>query len=183
MSPADLTNDPWAFGPWCFVVDTVRLLDEPIPCRGMQGWWPLEEHLRARLSALCPMGTYVTSALTLLQPYASAIACGPKRVENRPTRRGIPPGGVWLGLHAGKALHCPSDWYDDSPGAPRRAEQAEDWVDQELTAWRVGEDGEPSWPDAPPVDQLPRGCLLGVMRIVECLRFPDEGPLFGGSHV
>jgi hypothetical protein len=32
----------WAFGPWCHVVGEKFILPEPIPCRGMQGWWPVE---------------------------------------------------------------------------------------------------------------------------------------------
>jgi hypothetical protein len=39
--PFGLHGNPSAFGPWCFVIDEVRLLPEPIPCRGMQGSWPV----------------------------------------------------------------------------------------------------------------------------------------------
>lgn len=121
MPPAELAQDPWAFGPWCFVIDDVRVLDAPIPARGMQGMWPLNEEHRTALSALCPMGTYVTTALTLLQPYASAIAYGPKRIENRPWRRTLPPQGLWVGLHAGVAWYSPLPaWFTgDTAKVPR----------------------------------------------------------------
>lgn len=29
----------WALGPYCYRVEAVKLLPEPIPCRGSQGWW------------------------------------------------------------------------------------------------------------------------------------------------
>lgn len=121
MTPAELAADPWAFGPWCFVIDDVRVLDTPIPVRGMQGIWPLVEEHRTVLSALCPMDTYVTSALTLLQPYASAIAYGTKRIENRPWRRTLPPHGLWVGLHAGVSWYSPPPaWFaGDAAKVPR----------------------------------------------------------------
>lgn len=37
---------PWAFGPWCWVLEDVRRLLEPVKARGAQGLWPLE---RAKL--------------------------------------------------------------------------------------------------------------------------------------
>lgn len=161
MTPDQLLADPWAFGPWCWVVGEVRNLREPIPVRGMQGLWPLDEEHREVLSSLCPMGTYVRSALTLLQPYASAIAFGPKRVENRPWRKHIPAGGLWIGLHAGRELY----------GSQDNAELL-------LRGWRTGvlEEG-PHWPEAPEVDALPRGLLLGAMRIDAILAYPELGAL------
>jgi hypothetical protein len=47
---AELLEDPWAFGPWCLHLAEVRLLPEPLPCRGMLGLWavpvgPLTEAL------------------------------------------------------------------------------------------------------------------------------------------
>jgi len=35
-----LRIDPWASGPWCHRIGAVRLLEEPVPARGMQGLWP-----------------------------------------------------------------------------------------------------------------------------------------------
>lgn len=173
----DLSADPWAFGPWCFVIADVRILPTPIPCRGMQGWWPMEEEHRDALSAICPLRPYdrVLSAVTLLQPFASAVAYGPKRIENRPVRRRIPPGGVWLGLHAGKALYC-SDAI--ARGTTSRTVQADAFVRRMLTRWSLGAE-PPSWPEAPRVEQLPRGCLLGAMHIVDCLPYPRSGGLRG----
>jgi hypothetical protein len=154
VTPAELLDDPWAFGEWCFILDEVRLLPTPIPCRGMQGWWPLSAALR--LDLYKATGEQVNSALTLQQPYASAISHGPKRIENRPQRRRISPGGVWLGLHAGKALY-------DRAGVL-------------LMEWRSGPD--PLWPDAPTLTDLPLGVLLGAMHVTECLRYPEASPLF-----
>lgn len=35
-----LQGNPWAFGPYCWWLEEMRLLDEPIPARGRQGlWW------------------------------------------------------------------------------------------------------------------------------------------------
>lgn len=50
----------WAFGPWCWVVDAVVELDQPIPCKGKQGLWAVPaEHVpaieAAILSASPPM--------------------------------------------------------------------------------------------------------------------------------
>jgi hypothetical protein len=193
LTPAEVAEDPWAFGPWCFVVAEVRLLAEPIPCRGMQGWWPLqwlageamesppERRAAKALSALVPeINAYDWRALTQLQPYASAIAAGVKRIENRPQRRRIPEGGVWLGLHAGRSLYSV---LGSAVSAADRAETAR----LTLEHWRTPEAaGRPAmWPDAPQLDELPMGVMLGAMRITQCLRYPDEGvqaELFGGAR-
>ena len=43
---AESWGDPWAVGPWCWHVDEVLALEEPIPCRGAQGlWYVPEEHV------------------------------------------------------------------------------------------------------------------------------------------
>lgn len=94
------------------------------------------------------------SALTLLQPFASAIAIGPKRIENRPWRRMLPRDGLWVGLHAGKAV-----WPEGDEG---KAELI-------VNSWREGR-----WPSAPPVADMPRGAMLGVMHIRECVTY--DGP-------
>ncbi|MEE8309095.1 MAG: hypothetical protein V3R34_01730 [Hyphomicrobium sp.] len=31
--------EPWAFGPWCWILEDVRRLEEPIKCKGRQGLW------------------------------------------------------------------------------------------------------------------------------------------------
>lgn len=149
MRPEELLADTWAFGPWCWVVDEVRLLDRPIPCRGMQGLWPVTD--RALVDALDAAAgdRRQWSALTLLQPYASAIAVGPKRIENRPWRRRVPPGGLWVGLHAGKQPY----------------DRAEDLV----TLWRVG-----VWPEVPRLADMPFGAMLGAVRVAEIVRHPNE---------
>ncbi len=109
------------------------------------------------------VGEDVRSALTLLQPYASAIAVGPKRVENRPWRRTIPPGGLWVGLHAGKTFY---DGQDESESL--------------LDCWRIQDvafPDDPHWPNAPCTAELPLGCMLGAMHVREILRYPEPGSL------
>lgn len=32
-------HDPWAFGPWCWVLEDVRPLATPLAVRGLQGLW------------------------------------------------------------------------------------------------------------------------------------------------
>jgi hypothetical protein len=78
-------------------------------------------------------------ALTLQQPYATSVAIGPKRIENRPrptVPRPLPPGGLWIALHAGKG------WY---PGGIKAVREV--------------------WPECPDPREMPLGALLGVMRI------------------
>jgi hypothetical protein len=158
VTPEQLRADPWAFGPWCHHVDEVRLLVRPIPARGMQGRWPLSHELRVAMQL--QLDVVVTNALTLLQPYASAIAIGPKRMI-------VPPGGLWLGLHAGKELY----------GGPEyAAELLADWRCACIPGPRSGgapPDG-PSWPTAPNVAELPLGVLLGAMHVAGSYRYPDD---------
>lgn len=47
------TRDPWAFGPWCWMLDDVVPLAAPIPCRGAQGLWTLSPDLLALIAPLC----------------------------------------------------------------------------------------------------------------------------------
>lgn len=46
-------DDPWLVGPWGWQLDNVRVLVEPVPCKGAQGLWTLppdlEVAVRARL--------------------------------------------------------------------------------------------------------------------------------------
>lgn len=45
---------PWAFGPWCWIIDAVRVLERPIPCRGYQWLWAVPEPQRSALHAAFP---------------------------------------------------------------------------------------------------------------------------------
>ncbi len=74
-------------------------------------------------------------ALSLSQPYASAIAVGPKRIENRstPIARNVAP--CWVGLHAAKST-----------------------VDVDPVAWDI------RWPEGV-FQKFPSGVLLGAMFI------------------
>lgn len=51
IEPEDL--GPWAFGPWCWVLDDVRALPEPIPCSGRQMLWTLPPDVEERLRPWC----------------------------------------------------------------------------------------------------------------------------------
>jgi hypothetical protein len=176
---SDLISDPWACGPFCWIIDDVDLLPDPIPCRGAQGLWHVGEAMSAALSNATGLGKYRWwQALTVLQPYATAIALGPKRVENRLWRRRILPGGLWLGLHAGKALVCPDNWASDPYGRPR-AEVAEEEAEDMLASWRDNaiasrwhiSDG-PKWAEAPNLADMPRGAMLGAMHIAAIVPYP-----------
>ncbi len=35
-------NEPWALGPWCWILDDVCRLEEPIDCKGRQGLWNVD---------------------------------------------------------------------------------------------------------------------------------------------
>jgi len=45
---SDVFDDPFAVGPWCFILENVRKLAEPIPCRGRQRMWDCQTILDAR---------------------------------------------------------------------------------------------------------------------------------------
>lgn len=155
-SPEALRSNRWAFGPWCFVVGEVKLLPSPLEARGMNGTWPMDA--RHRLIILDLFGELVYQALTLQQPYASALASGSKTVENRSFRRTISEGGKWYGLHSGKTFY----------GGMFSAQKL-------LDGWRSDPEGLPSmWPEAPTrLLSLPRGVLLGIVRFDACVRHPD----------
>lgn len=168
----ELLADPWAFGPWCWIADEVRLFKAPIPCRGMQGLWPFEDrHGDPRPGV--PAGLVerfrhelqvdVRQATTLLQPYATALAIGPKEAENRPVQLSMPTtDGRWLGLHAGKALY----------GGDDQAALLVEW-------WRRGADQ--LWPEAPDLKDFPRGAMLGAVHFQGCLRYPSSEQLTLGG--
>lgn len=46
----------WAFGPWCWMLEDVRALPTPIPCRGAQGLWRLPDAVLAAVAPLCRGG-------------------------------------------------------------------------------------------------------------------------------
>lgn len=80
--------------------------------------------------------------LTVCQPYASLIARGEKRVENRtwPTRyRGL------LAIHAGKSR---------------------EWLTPE---WKGHVELDASHPQLGPIDQMPFGAVIALARLVDCI--------------
>jgi len=98
-------------------------------------------------------------ALTVLQPWASALVLGHKPVENR-TRAcpaALPP-GAWLAIHAGRL--------DARVLSPHRNQAL-----REL------------WPDAPASWlSLPKGTFVGAIRIEGYGRHLGRAPLFGEHH-
>lgn len=52
-SPEAAVERVWAFGPWCWVLETVHALPHPIPCRGAQGLWTLPPAVLAIVEPLC----------------------------------------------------------------------------------------------------------------------------------
>lgn len=41
----------WCFGPFCWVLEDVRALVTPIPCKGHQGLWDVPEEIAQKLAA------------------------------------------------------------------------------------------------------------------------------------
>lgn len=78
-------------------------------------------------------------AISLQQPYASAILDGSKRIENRRMRLGMKP-GQWLWLHASAGFYF----------------HRRDWPEARDELLRL-------WPEAPrEMDDYPRGVILGA---------------------
>lgn len=156
-SNADLLANPWAFGPFCYVVGEVVPFGAPLlGIKGMLGRWGLDSSTAAVVRAVS--GVDVRVGFTLQQPYASAIAYGPKRIENRPTRWIVPPEGIWMAIHAGATLY----------GGKHRTGEL-------LAAWQghdIDRDDFGLWRGCPPLEDLPRSAILGVMRIDHCLAYP-----------
>lgn len=173
----DLHANAWAFGPWCYPVAEVIALPAPLQgIKGMLGLWALPPEVRAVI--LAQTGHDVEHGMTLQQPYASAIAYGPKRVENRPQRRHLPPEGKWVAIHAGLSLYCPDHWLrsgrdaGDSVASIRHL-----YVTDLLDLWRHGDETRAMWPDAPAtVEALPLAAILGIMRLMPAQAYgdPDE---------
>ena len=88
------------------------------------------------------------SAISLWEPWASALVLGPKPIENRSWRIKIPAGGRWLAIHVSK--QCDS--------AEAFAKVAEVWPGHPTNA-RAGQ-------------------IIGAVRIDRCVRVEDlEGEL------
>lgn len=107
-TPEELIADPWAFGPWVWCVDEVRLfgrLSAP-RLRGMPGLFPLPEEVR--VLSRRELGVEPIVGLTVLEPFASAIA--------------VALGGLRLGVVLG-AVHfsacLPYPGHPDLPPAAR----------------------------------------------------------------
>jgi len=47
---SSVANDPWAFGPWCYVWEDVRPLVDLIPCKGRLGFWTVPADVAARIA-------------------------------------------------------------------------------------------------------------------------------------
>lgn len=41
--------DPWYAGPFAYEISEAIALPEPVPCRGMHGWWPVPDHVMPRI--------------------------------------------------------------------------------------------------------------------------------------
>ncbi len=98
-------------------------------------------------------------AITLTQPWASLVAIGAKRIETRSWRTSY---RGWLAIHAGKTF----------------PEQARALCEQEpfRTTLLLDETLDPARPIA---GQLPRGCIVAIARLDDCLpmttiELPDE---------
>ncbi len=46
----------WAFGPTCYVLRDVSVLSEPVPCKGVLGFWALPPDVEERIRAQLPGG-------------------------------------------------------------------------------------------------------------------------------
>jgi hypothetical protein len=110
-------------------------------------------------------------AFSVRQPFASAIAAGVKRVENRdwhlPGFGSKPPGEVrrWYALHAGAELYRFSDPEGEDlrrAGARLRAREAGETFIRER------------WAACPAWSELPYGAVLGLVEVIGSE--PSESP-------
>lgn len=95
-------------------------------------------------------------ALTVRQPFGSAVILGAKPIENRDgVFFDVGPKGRWIALHAAKAWY-PS--FDPKRSTSRRADirndhaDAVDWLDD-------------MWPSRPALDEMPLGSILGMVHV------------------
>lgn len=93
-------------------------------------------------------------ALTVRQPYAAAIMAGVKPVENRIWKRELPPGGLWIGIHAGL-----------------RSVKVDVGLVADMTI--CGGWVKPM----PPIVEMPFGALLGLAHVSEICA-PEDLPLW-----
>lgn len=49
--PVPPGQDRWFFGPWGWILDDVQKLATPVPCRGMQGLWPVPPTIEEKVGA------------------------------------------------------------------------------------------------------------------------------------
>lgn len=50
----EILSSPWYTGPIGILLADVRVLTEPVPCRGMQGYWPVPADVEAAVLARLP---------------------------------------------------------------------------------------------------------------------------------
>ena len=60
VRPHELPGNAWAEGPWCWVLEDVRVLEFPVPCKGARGLWDMPHGLELNVA------------------YGSRLAPGPK---------------------------------------------------------------------------------------------------------
>ncbi len=48
-APDEIQDSPWFTGPVGILLADVVVLEEPVPARGMQGWWPVPADVEARV--------------------------------------------------------------------------------------------------------------------------------------
>lgn len=99
--------------------------------------------------------------LSLMQPYATAIVQGPKRIENRPRVIFYPKdGSEWVGIHASLR------WYGDQLPGVSRAE----WLTRLLELWPSLENLllQPA--------KMPRGAIIGVARFTGVHTYDASDP-------
>ena len=103
-------------------------------------------------------------AVTLQQPWASAVVAGAQPIVNRAVKLAIPPGvlgGVWLAVHAAQATdECARCAKGDDPALQARAAH---------------------FPAMHSPWDLPRGRLIGAMRVVRCVAFEKNGDALGAD--
>ena len=69
----------------------------------------------------CAPCTQVMKGITIQEPMASALVCGPKRVESHHFCPTVPPEGQWVAIHAGKSdrflkdASGPAPWPSSEP--------------------------------------------------------------------
>lgn len=56
VAKQDLPDNPWAFGPWCYILEDVVGFETPIEARGQQGLWPLGQAAEERVRELHATG-------------------------------------------------------------------------------------------------------------------------------